>query len=289
MAHDTIVPLASRPRFNGRQFSDRLRLALSDTLKKRDGSMLSRADIAGVDEKTVQRWLSGKHLQMRPQQLITVGARTGYSIDWLLGFDDVPQMRKGRASIGPLSDAVLELLGRRVPSGAPGAGLSAKELLDPQLAETIVDGWYRFQLMMFTQDVAPALHDLASAAESAARHIGSNDAIREAGYVASYCRVSAAKLASPNSTWADTEWFRFPHPARQMTADIATSFKVPGSIAFLWRGPKRDVAVFLCEQDKSPRYRVETKSRATRFLLPIPGNATATERLPRRAAAAKRK
>jgi transcriptional regulator with XRE-family HTH domain len=80
------------------------------------GSRTAFADLLGVSTSHVSKWCDGGSLP-GAKSLERIAARTGVSIDWLLGFE-VPQRRAERAKIGSLEAELYEVLLESRPQGA---------------------------------------------------------------------------------------------------------------------------------------------------------------------------
>lgn len=73
------------------------------------GSQRKFALACGLGPRRVTDWLYESRVP-EGENLRKIGKQTGYSVDWLLGFEDVPRARTRRAEIGVLAEAVNERL-----------------------------------------------------------------------------------------------------------------------------------------------------------------------------------
>jgi len=112
--------IAPRREWSATKFRKRLR-QLRDSAK----STRAFATEIGESERLLRAWLNPNEKKKKKQwaepgseKLHQIGQQTGVSIDWLLGFEDVPMMRKDRAMIGQLARALVEYVARKCPSAA---------------------------------------------------------------------------------------------------------------------------------------------------------------------------
>jgi hypothetical protein len=83
---------------------DRLQ-QIQDSLPVRSKRALARK--LGESERLVRTWLNPNGSLPKSDKLHKIGKQTDVSIDWLLGFDDVPKMRSDRSNVGVLAEALV--------------------------------------------------------------------------------------------------------------------------------------------------------------------------------------
>ncbi len=236
----------------------------------------------GVHDRRISDWLTTR--LPSADNLRQIANRFDVSIDWLLGFDDVPMLRTGRARVGVLSEELFWMVVERIPTDA-----FALEVLDPDLshfANRLVDEWWHSRLLVRATDAAKKFRELAFEIEKATRSPQEpRDSVLEGANTINQCLSVAMKLESPLVGWGTVD-FRFPSRASQRrfrtnVPRLATPFPVIGGWAFIWRYPDHDLAIYIERgagfgsvgevrlkrgTPRTPRFLVE--------LPPIPGHAS---------------
>jgi transcriptional regulator with XRE-family HTH domain len=233
------------------------------------------ARACGVHDRRVSDWLN--HRLPSADNLRQIADRFGISIDWLLGFD-VPMQRNERSRIGALSIELDRLLSQRRPPAGFAPELGERE--SSELANDLVDEWWRTRLLAHATEAARKFRELAFEIQKAIRPPHeSEDAGREGRYTINQCLWVAAKLESPLVEWESVADFRFAYNASQHIHNsdapvLGTPFRVMGGWAFLWRYPDRDLAIYIEPGEEwgglgEVKIKVGTKRRP-RFLVEGP-------------------
>lgn len=228
----------------GGQVRDRLRSVM---IREGISSNRAFARACGVHDRRVTDWLN--HGLPSAENLHQISDRFGISIDWLLGFEDVPMQRNERARIGALSVE----LGRVLAERRPHAGFAPElaKLKSSALANSLIDEWWQVRLVARASEAARKFRELAFEVQKATRPPHEpDDAHREANWTINQCLFVAAKLESPLVGWESVADFRFAYSASQHTPRsdaprLETPFRVMGGWAFLWRYADKDVCIYI--------------------------------------------
>jgi len=198
-----------------------------------------------VNDRRVSDWLTAR--LPSADNLRQIGQQFDVSVDWLLGFDDVPMQRGERTSIGALSAELSRLVSTRRPPDA----------YDPKIrdlstfANEMVDEWWHSCLMSRATEAARKFRELAFEVQKATRGSSEpSEVVDEARHVINQCQWVAGTLDSPLVEWNSVQDFRFSYEAsqhvfRKNVPRLQTPFRVIGGWAFLWRYPDRDKAIYI--------------------------------------------
>lgn len=242
----TLKPLSRR------QVGKRLKLAIEGAARVNGAETLdAQADWLDVAKKTLGRWfypVSGEKVpKNRPsmEQLFKIGQRTGVSVDWLLGFEDIEQLRDARATIGVLSEELWKLMEDRIPPDAFAPVLGERGI--PHLASTLIDSFWTCQLRERANETARKFRELTFVIQREGQSIDDPLAQTELQRIVRHCRIIVADLESPYVTWADVCRFRFAYPASQLTVlgALSTPFQVVDGWGFVWRANEYDLAIYI--------------------------------------------
>jgi transcriptional regulator with XRE-family HTH domain len=229
------------------------------------------AERVGVGASQVSNWLAGNNA-ISAKHLHSIGKVSGVSIDWLLGFKDVPKLRSDRSTIGSLATEVRQDVERRRPVQSKELDIPIPEDGAVLLTELSAAWWDRARLRK-AQALETCIGALASRMEAdipLARDFTEHflEQIRE-------LRSIVWRLRSPDVQWGDlsrvakpaTLWIpsrlppggveaKKPHSLDQDYYEYESPFTVLGGfeVGFGWRGEPHDQMWFIDAKTWKVRY-----------------------------------